>query len=68
MKPVTVWFRLSHKTNRYEHNHIEDGHIVAGEPTPLNDYQKKAWSGCKWEYAHRFITDEKEEKPYVLVF
>jgi len=68
MKPITVWFKLNYKTNEFEHNHIEDGHVGCYEPTPLNEEQKKAWKGAKWQYAHRFITDEKEEKPDVLIF
>jgi hypothetical protein len=63
LKTITVWFRLNHETDDFEHNHIENDHVFGSEPVPLNDYQRKAWKGCKWQYEHRFITED-----YILVF
>ena len=63
LSPVTVWFRLNRKTDEFEHNHVEDGHMIATEPFPINDFQKKAWKGCLWQYEHRYITFD-----YKLVF
>jgi len=63
LSPVTVWFKLNHKTDDFEHNHIEDGHVFAPAPIPISEEQKRAWKGAKWEYEHRYITHEG-----VLVF
>lgn len=50
MKPITVWERLvinENEQHRYEHNHIEDGHNDALEPTAITALQRKSWHGYK---------------------
>jgi hypothetical protein len=46
---ITVWERMNHKEERWEHNHIKDGFDDSElMPTPMNETQKKAWAGIQW--------------------
>lgn len=58
MIPVTIWYRKNRKTGEYEHNHIENGSPEDLFPTPINEDQRKAWSGASWNAKGGFLTDD----------
>lgn len=58
MIPVTIWYRKNHETGIYEHNHIENASPEDFEPIPIDDYQKRSWSGAKWNAKEGFLTDD----------
>ena len=54
MKPITVWLRFDDKTKRWNHNHIEDGHITANKPTG-NKEQNRSWGAGTWMFRHKYL-------------
>ena len=58
MKKITVWQRYSESHKDWEHNHIEDGHIISDKPTGNTKEQKRLWGGGKWKYKHAHLTDK----------
>jgi len=48
VEPITVWSKYNKKKNRYEHNHIEDGHRIGDAPVARSEEQVKAWSNSSW--------------------
>lgn len=35
---ITVWKRLDEKTQEFDHNHIENGHVSGNYPKPKGDF------------------------------
>ena len=59
MKKITVWYRFNFKNKKWEHNHIETGHI--NNEYPIGDKnQTKIWKNCKWKYEHRYLSINSE--------
>ena len=58
MIPVTIWLRKNRKTGEYEHNHIDEQDPEDFFPVPINEEQKKAWSGASWNAKAGFLTDD----------
>ncbi len=48
-KQITIWESWDQKTDRWNHNHIEDGWVEGSKPTPKSKEQKKPWSGQAWK-------------------
>lgn len=48
---VTIWNRWNPKSETYEHNHIQKGHIGGEYPLPLaEDFkEQKSWKSIKWQ-------------------
>jgi hypothetical protein len=57
-KPVTIWQRWNKDKQRYEHNHIEDGHMHTFRPVPQSAEQRKAWEHAQWNRKWAYM-DEK---------
>ena len=61
LKTVTIWSKLSKKTNAYEHNHLEDGRAQTDVPQPGlkadgKPYEaQKGWANEKWLREHLFL-------------
>jgi len=58
MKPITVWRKFNVETQRWEHNHIENGHVVANKPTGTA-HQTKAWEKSTWMFEHKHLNDQE---------
>ena len=58
MKAITVWKKFNEKGQRWEHNHIEDGHIIAARPTGTEE-QTNAWSKGTWMFFHKYLDDNQ---------
>jgi hypothetical protein len=54
VKLATLWFRKTE--DRFEFNHLEDGHCLNDVPTPKCEAHKRAWSG-KWKKELVQLTD-----------
>lgn len=49
MEPVTKWKRWNDLERRWEHNHIEDGHIPYGQESPQPRFPaQRSWKGARW--------------------
>ena len=57
MIPITVWKKLNTKTGIYEHNHIEDGHVVNKKPIGKFKHQAKLWMSQDWLREYAFLND-----------
>jgi len=53
-KKITVWYR-----QKWEHNHIEDGHVELKSPTPMCKEQEKSWKRETWKKKHAHLVDGK---------
>jgi len=53
VKLVTSWARKNDK-GEFEHNHIDDGHVVVG-PKILHPSQSKAWPRATWQFTHAYL-------------
>lgn len=54
MKKITIWEKFNEKKQIWEHNHIEDGHIIANKPTGTKE-QNIAWMKGTWRYFHKHL-------------
>lgn len=61
MEPITIWKKYDEKKNQFEHNHIESGHNISDEPTPISDKQRRSWAGAKWKKVFAFLNNGKVE-------
>jgi hypothetical protein len=48
-KKVTIWTRFNTKTNEYDHNHIEYGHVKGDSPEPKSKEQINSWKDAVWQ-------------------
>ena len=57
MKPITVWKRFDDYSRSFEHNHIEDGHVVRPQDKPISAYPAvtKDWAGGLWVKKHGWL-------------
>ena len=60
MKPITLWTSWNVKTEMWEHNHIDDGHIVEEAPVGTTDGQRKAWKQKKWKKIFGYLNDNNQ--------
>jgi hypothetical protein len=58
MKPITIWTRMNYETKQFEHNHIEDGHLMTTKPVG-NKEQTANWKKGIWEKAHKYLNDNQ---------
>ncbi len=71
-KKITVWESWNHKTEKWSHNHIEDGwsdgavrtdsskdvpHMWLENRPTGTEQQTKAWRGQKWRKEHVYLVD-----------
>ncbi len=56
-KPVTVWKKFNVKSQKWDHNHIEDGHVSGNKPIG-NTTQTKNWDEGTWIYEQLYITKD----------
>lgn len=59
MKPVTVWERWNKEKQKYEHNHIEDGHLFGDTPVAKSKSQKKSWEYAYWRKKWAYMIGSK---------
>jgi len=59
MQPITVWEKFSKKKQKYEHNHIEDGHLTGDTPIARTEEQKKEWDNTYWRKKFGYLKDGK---------
>ena len=69
MKPITIWQRENKRedgTKVFEHNHIEDGHVIIDQklPTPICEIHKTLWKAGNWIFIHAYLTDDMPPKVY----
>lgn len=57
LSKVTIWNKWNPKSETYEHNHIQSGHIVGEYPLPLgkNFKGQKSWKSNKWQKEFGFL-------------
>lgn len=48
MKKITIWSKFNTKFNKFEHNHIEDGHVKDNMPIAKFSNQK-GWESSIWK-------------------
>ena len=58
-KPITIWEKYNQKKGRYEHNHIEDGHVNGDVPLARTEDQKTAWDNTYWRRKFGYIENGK---------
>lgn len=56
-KPITVWEKFNIKSQKWNHSHIENGHITANKPIGTT-IQTKSWNDSTWIYKHLYITKD----------
>lgn len=56
MNEITVWERKDKKTDKWKHNHIEAGHIIALVPCG-SLWQTEVWATCEWRFSHCFLNE-----------
>ena len=54
MKPITVWRRFNPKTQEFEHNHIQDGHVDGDIPHGTRK-QNAIWHRAKWQKVFGYL-------------
>lgn len=54
MKPITVWKKFNEKEQQWEHNHIQDGHVIGDKPTGTKE-QTAAWAKGTWVFFHKHL-------------
>jgi len=63
LPPLTVWKRFNGESQKWDHNHIESGHVGTMSDQylkPLGDSeQNKNWSKGTWLHEHRYIESGK---------
>ena len=61
MKPITTWKRFNEDTQKWSHNHIEDGHIEGDQYLkPVGSESQTAnWSKGTWIHEHKHLHDNK---------
>lgn len=57
----TAWFRLNHRTDELEFNHLSRGYDPdARIPTAINEEQARIWKGTSWSPVPvRMTVDDK---------
>lgn len=55
LKPITVWKKFNVKTQKWDHNHIEDGHVFGNKPIGKFPEQTKKWRNNIWICNHRHL-------------
>lgn len=68
MKPVTIWRRFNSKTQKYEHNHIEEGLNFLPIPVADVDTVNELWQSSKWEKKYGYQDDENKITPVGIAF
>jgi hypothetical protein len=60
MKPITVWKKFNVKEQRWEFNHIEDGHVPVAQDKPTGrPEQTKIWKTATWIFEHKHLDDKQ---------
>lgn len=67
MRKITMWARKnedkqSKSFGEYEHNHIEDGHVLTIYPAPKAEVHVKPWKRGDWLPTHAFLTNDSPPK------
>lgn len=57
MNKITVWKRLNKGSDKFEHNHIEDGFASTDTPIPKNIFQSNAWKDAIWKKCYAELID-----------
>ena len=57
MKPITIWQQFNEERQMFEHNHIDDGHLLSNAPIPISQEQKKSWGGVSWKKEFGYLKD-----------
>ena len=52
---ATLWFRWNGE--RWDFNHLEDGHCTNPGPTPKHESHNHVWKGGKWRADHVYLVD-----------
>ncbi len=66
MNPVTVWKRFNVDSQKWDHNHIEDGHIGTMDNQYLkpigDDDQTRSWAKGTWIHLHEYLVNGRVQK------
>ena len=52
--PITIWYR-----QKWEHNHIQNGHSELDKPAGINAEQRKNWENVVWKKKYGYLEDGK---------
>jgi hypothetical protein len=56
LKPITVWEKFNVKEQRWDHNHIEDGHVPINQNKPTGTpEQTKTWESGTWMFFYKYL-------------
>lgn len=59
MKPIVVWERWNPKTEKWEHNHIDDKRVAENQTHPVGDEeQTKIWQKQKWRHYLAYLQQD----------
>lgn len=51
--PLTFWYCFNETANRFDFNHVEDGHVITNKPIPKYELQK-GWLKKTWRRYHGY--------------
>lgn len=57
VEPITCWDKLDKGTDKFEFNHIENGHTQEWKPTPKSDFQRQHWINQAWRREYAYLID-----------
>ena len=61
MKDITVWLKFDVNTQKWNHNHIKDGHVPINSNKPIGTpEQTKIWDKSTWIFQYKHIDENQK--------